>query len=381
VAHDFCDDLGLELPPLSAQTESTLKRLLPAFATVGNPLDLTTQPLWQPELMHDGSKALLDDPVLGSLVISIPPGGPAQSVRYLTGLIAATEGSTKPVILSLLGDTAPLAPEFLDLAHRHRIILSRSVERSLRAMAQVTAYGRSLAQRRSLASPVSFHGLPALRSGPHAEWTSKKLLAAAGVRIPAGELASSLDQALEIAGRIGYPVAMKAQAAALAHKTEAGGVLLDIEDEASVRRAWPVLITDVRRACPGLELEGVLVEKMVSRGIELVIGAKRDPQWGPAVLVGLGGVWVEAIADVRVLPPDLAEEAIVEELWKLRAARVLRGARQLPPVDVEAVGHAVSRVGQLMQAVPDIIELDINPLVAHPRGEGVTALDAFLVVR
>lgn len=128
-------------------------------------------------------------------------------------------------------------------------------------------------------------------------------------------------------------------------------------------------------------LDGVLVEKMASRGLELAVGAKRDPKWGPVLLVGLGGIWMEALGDVRLLPTDLAELAIVEELHKLQAAKLLHGFRGAPAVDVEAVAHAAAIIGRLMRTVPEIEEIDINPLVAHARGQGVTALDALIVTR
>ncbi len=174
---------------------------------------------------------------------------------------------------------------------------------------------------------------------------------------------------------------MKAQAAALAHKTEAGGVLLNLADEAAVRRAWQTLADNIGRAQPGLKLDGVLVEKMAPKGVELVVGAKRDPVWGPIVLVGLGGIWVEALGDVRLLPPDLSEAEIIEELGRLRTAKLLKGFRGSPPVDVEAVARTAAAIGRLMLTTPEISEIDINPLFAHPRGQGVTAVDALIVTR
>lgn len=381
IAHDFCESIGLALPPLSPQSEATMRAHLPDFVHPRNPLDLTTQPIWQPDLVRLGAKTLLDDPGIGSLVISITVGGPAQSMIYLRGVIAAIEGNTKPVVFSILGDRSPLASEFIELAREHRIILSRSSERSLRAMAQVTFHGRSLAVARAAAAPEPIAELPELTAGTQPEWLGKKVLAAAGIRIPAGNLARTAEEAAEAAARIGYPVVLKAQAAKLAHKTEAGGVILNIGDEATLRRSWQTLQDNVARAQPGVVLDGVLVEGMAARGLELVVGAKRDPHWGPVVLVGLGGILVEALGDVRLLPPDLAESAIVDELHKLKAAKLLQGFRGSPAVDVEAVARTVTLVGHLMQTRPEISEIDINPLVAYARGEGVTALDALIVVR
>jgi acyl-CoA synthetase (NDP forming) len=379
IAHDFCDDLGLDIPPLSPATEATLAAQLPAFAPPHNPLDLTTQPVFRPDLMRIGPQALLNDPELGSLVISIPPGSPKISMAYLTGLIEAMKGSAKPVVFSIHGEQSPLPPDFVALARDHRIILSRSADRSLRAMAQATFYGRALERARCVAEAKPFANLPKLGNGPQPEWLGKQLLAAAGIRIPLGGLARTSDEAVNTATRIGYPVAMKAQAAALTHKTEAGAVALDVADEADVRRTWQTLVSNVGRAQPGLALDGVLVEKMAPKGLELVVGANRDPQWGPVVLVGLGGIWVEALGDVRLLPPDLDEKSIMAEIEKLRSAKLLRGFRGSPALAIDAVARAAFLVGQLMRTVPEISEIDINPLFVHPANEGVTAVDALVV--
>ncbi len=205
------------------------------------------------------------------------------------------------------------------------------------------------------------------------------MLAAAGIRVPAGELARTADDAAAIAERAGYPVALKAQAAALTHKTEAGGVMLNLADEAAVRSAWPAMQQNIAKAAPGVTLDGCLIEKMSPKGLELMIGAKRDPAWGAVLLLGLGGIWVEALGDVRLLPVDADETQIVDALHKLRTAKLLTGFRGAPPVDVDAVAKAVLALGRLMMTVPGIVEIDINPLMVHGAGQGVTALDALIV--
>ena len=136
--------------------------------------------------------------------------------------------------------------------------------------------------------------------------------------MPDGELARTADEAAAVAKRIGYPVVLKAQAAALSHKTEAGGVILNLADEAALRAAWDTMMKNVKRAAPDVTLDGALVEKMSPKGIELMVGAKRDPGWGTVLLLGLGGIWVEALGDVQLLPGDADED------------QVDRGARQAP---------------------------------------------------
>jgi acyl-CoA synthetase (NDP forming) len=221
--------------------------------------------------------------------------------------------------------------------------------------------------------------IPELGQGAQPEWLGKKVLAALGLRVPAGELARNAEAAVKVADRIGYPVAMKAQAAKLEHKTEAGGVVLGVADADEVRKVWTTLHQNVERAQPGLKLDGVLVEAMSPRGLELVVGARRDPRWGPVVMVGLGGIWVEALGDVRLMPPDLTEAEIVEELGKLKTAKLLQGFRGSPPVDIKAVAAAAAAVGRLMRARPDIAEVDVNPLMVHAAGHGATALDALII--
>jgi acetate---CoA ligase (ADP-forming) len=380
IAHDFCEDIGVRVPPLSQATKDYLTPLLPSFLPPKNPLDLGTQTIWQPELLPTCVEALLRDPAIGALAISIPATSPTHSVLYVKGIVAATATGAKPVALAILGDGSPLSPEFMDVVRENNVVLSRSSDRTLRAMGKVIGYGNrnsALAERKAV--PVAAVSIPELGKGPQPEWLGKKVLAALGLRVPAGGLARSAEEAVGIADRIGYPVVMKAQAAKLTHKTEAGGVILRLADAEAVRKAWATLHANVERAQPGLKLDGVLVETMSPPGLELVVGARRDPRWGPVVMLGLGGIWVEALGDVRLMPPDLSEEEIAAELGKLKTAKLLNGFRGSPPVDVKAVAAAAAALGRLMRARSEITEIDVNPLVVRASGDGATALDALIV--
>jgi len=341
IAHDFCEDIGVRVPPLSPDTLAYLTPMLPEFLPPKNPLDLGTQTIWQPELLETCVAALLRDPAIGGVAISIPPTSPRHAALYINGIVAASKASPKPLALAILGDGSPLSPEFLTIARNNNVVLSRSSDRTLRAMGKVIGYGnRNAALSERKVAPVAPVSIPALGSGPQPEWLGKQVLTALGVRTPAGELARSADAAVAIADRIGYPVAMKAQAAQLAHKTEADGVALGVADDEAVRKTWAALHASVERAQPGLRLDGVLVEAMSPRGLELVVGARRDPRWGPVLMVGLGGIWVEALGDVRLMAPYLTEAEIVDELGKLKTAKLLQGFRGAPPVDIKAVGGA-----------------------------------------
>lgn len=379
IFHDFCSEIGLPLPPLSPEGEQALRAALPDFATPRNPLDLTTQPVWQQDLITTGAKALLDDPQIGSLLCTLPISQASVGAKYLRHLLEAARGCPKPVVFVPLGDRAPVPQEVLDLARENRVIVSRSSERALRALLQV--YRHAQARRRATRTVAPAHAprLPQIGRGTQPEWLGKKLLAAVGVRIPAGELARTAYEASAIAERIGFPVVMKAQAAKLMHKTEAGGVALGVSDDVGVRSAWQNLVDNVKSYDPSITLDGILVEAMAGKGLELVVGARRDPRWGPVLVAGIGGVLVEALGDVRLMPPDLDAGAIRDELVKLRAAALLKGFRGAPAVDIDAVAAVAVALGQLVRAYPQVVEVDINPLIAHSAGEGVTALDALII--
>src|SRR5262249_20330612 len=151
--------------------------------------------------------------------------------------------------------------------------------------------------------------------------------------------------------------------AALAHKSDVGGVVLGLADDASLADGWQKLHADIGRARPGLALDGVLVEAMARPGVELILGARNDPGWGAVLVVGLGGVFAEALRDVRLLPADLAPAGIVAELRKLKGAALLAGFRGASACDLAAVAEAAARLGRFVAAHPEIAEVDINPLM------------------
>jgi acyl-CoA synthetase (NDP forming) len=373
LTNDFAEEIGLDLPELEPATLKKVSEVLPSFGNYGNPLDVTAG--FGPDALAVTTKAMLDDPNLGMLFISFPisTGIPVQ--KFNAGMV----GSDKPKVMVALGDSWPLGPDVMDAVKQSPALFSRSSDRMLRAIAHYTRYGRLLARPRTGAASEPIKGLPKLGKGAQPEWLGKKVLAAAGVRVPDGELARTVDEAAAVAKRIGYPVVLKAQAAALSHKTEAGGVILNLADEAAVRAAWDTLVQNVKRAAPDITLDGILVEKMSAKGVELMVGAKRDPAWGTVLLLGLGGIWVEALGDVQLLPGDAGPQQIVEALHKLRTAKLLTGFRGAPPVDIDAVVRVVLAIGRLMQTVPELREIDVNPLVVHAKGQSAIALDALIV--
>jgi acyl-CoA synthetase (NDP forming) len=375
LTNDFAEDIALDLPELDAATLKTIGETLPAYGNYGNPLDTTAG--FTPAMLPAVTKALIDDPNVGMLFISFPINTPLPIRAFNEGMAH----SPKPKVMVALGDTWELGDDVMAAVNEGPAVFSRSSDRMLRAIASYTRYGRLLARKGPSTAGASIAELPKLAKGAQPEWLGKKVLAAAGIRIPDGALARTVDDAAALAKKIGYPVVLKAQAAALSHKTEAGAVALNLADETALRAAWDKTMRNVQRAAPDMKLDGALVETMSPRGIELMVGAKRDPGWGTVLLLGLGGIWVEALGDVQVLPASADAAEIVAALGRLRAAKLLAGVRGAPPADVDAVAQVVLAIGQLMQAVPEIAEIDINPLMVHAKDDGATALDALIVVR
>jgi acyl-CoA synthetase (NDP forming) len=219
---------------------------------------------------------------------------------------------------------------------------------------------------------------PLTGEGTLTEYASKAYIAELGIPIPSGRLVGNLLDATDAAVTIGFPVALKLQAAALPHKSDAGAVMLDIRDDTQLAHAWAKL-QQVGSSHPDLAIDGILVEAMAPRGLEMIVGARRDRDWGPVTLVGLGGIWTEALHDVRLLPVGLDLDEITDELGKLRAAPLLRGMRGEPARDVTALAMVVQRIGALLAARPEIQEVDLNPVAVYAVGEGVLALDALIV--
>ena len=377
---DFCDAIGLDLPPLSPALAAQLQAELPDFVGAGNPLDLTAQAITHLDMYERTIKPLLADEAYGSLVLTaIVSSASEYALRKGRASLKPMIGAKKPVIYAMLGDEAEVPAALIAEARAANVPFFRSPERALRALARVTAYGQALERAKARIAPRALAAPPVPGHGTLTEHQSKAYLAQCGLALPRGRLAQSRDEARAIAGEIGFPVALKLQASALAHKSDAGGVILNLAGEASLDAAWAKL-EGVARA-RGLAIEGVLVEQMAKQGIETIVGARRDPQWGPVMLVGLGGIWAEALSDVRILPVGLDEAEIMREIRALRGAKLLAGMRGAAAADVAALARTVALIGAVVAARPEIAEIEINPLTVYPEGEGALALDALIVTR
>ena len=377
---DFCETSDLDLPEPLGTTRSSLNALAPDLILPTNPLDVTAQSLVDPDLYRKAMKPFLDDERYGSLVLAVVLSSPTHSERKMMPIIGALRdfGPPKPVVFAMMGEDSEVAPEIIGKLRGLGVPFFRSPERALRALARLNSLR---APQPAPPTPVAEPAGTRLPSGVIPEYAAKRILAEAGIPFPRAELVNDLHDAQLAAARIGYPVVLKAQSSGLAHKSDIGGVVLGIADDESMAEAWRKLDANISKARPDLRLDGYLVEAMARPGVELIVGARNDPDWGPVLVVGLGGIWAEALRDVRVLPADVAPAAIIRELRKLKSALLLTGFRDGSARDLGTVAKIVSRLGQFVGEHPEIVEIDVNPLIVYLEQEGALAVDALIVAR
>jgi len=375
---DLCEEVGLPLPSIGDDNAPALRAAMPAFVPVSNPVDLTAQALVDPDLYRRALSALLDDDRFGSVVFAIIQTDKATCDLKFPPIIEAIRKlkPQKPVIFAGMDDGAPVPPEHIAELRSLGVPYFPTPDRVFRAMAQLNRF----AARDHAVATAADVAITLPGAGVVPEHRAKALLAPAGVPFPVSKLARTIADAQAIAAELGYPVVLKAQSPDLSHKSDAGGVAVGISDAEDLAGRWTKMEADVAAYCPGLALDGILVEAMGARGLELIIGAKNDPEWGPIILAGFGGVQAEILKDVRLLPTDLSRDAIIEELYSLKSGELLKGFRGSPALDVGAVADIVLALGAVLKAAPTIREIDLNPVVVYPQGKGAVALDALMLV-
>jgi acyl-CoA synthetase (NDP forming) len=374
---DQAETLGLVLPALGDADSPALRAALPDFVPVSNPLDVTAQGLVDPGIYGRTIAALAGDDRIGAILVTLIQTDTGTSHIKFDAVLDALRASPpgKPVIVAGVDEGGIILAEDIAALRAEGVMYLPTAERALRALARMRSSGDIAVLPTGDAAPLA--GLPAA-GATVPEYRAKDLLGTRGIAFPSGILAGSAEEAVAAAERLGYPVVLKAQAAALPHKSDAGGVVVGMADAQAVRDGWAKLQVAVAVARPDLTLDGVLVEPMAARGIELIVGARNDPHWGATILVGFGGVSAELLHDVRLLPAGLDRDAIAAELRRLRLAPLLDGFRGEPAMDVDAVAALVEALGKVVAATPAIREIDLNPVMVYPRGHGAIALDALI---
>ena len=382
---DECIARGMQLAQLAPETLARLRDFVPSFGSLLNPVDVTAAIFNDLSLINRTLQAIVDDPNVDCVAMINASLQGEIAARIAGEIVAVAQRTDKPVLIAWSARDV-VAPEAYALLDAARIPHYKSPVRCGRALAALSGYAEAKrrldAQRRGKPLALRSEAARAILAGKTSdvmEYDAKRILAEYGVRVTREVLATTKQEALAAAKRIGYPLALKVQSPDISHKTEAQAVGLGIAGEAQLELAYDEILSNARLYKPDAKIDGVLVQEMVGGGIEAIVGVVNDPLFGPAVMFGLGGIFAEVLKDVvfRLAPvtPSVAREMIAE----IRGYAVLTGARGRPPADIDALAEAIARVSALAVDLHDqVAELDVNPLFVLEKGRGVVAADALI---
>ncbi|MBT6884078.1 MAG: acetate--CoA ligase family protein [Rhodospirillaceae bacterium] len=367
---DRAEEIGLNVPELKGTTREKLADVIPEFGALGNPIDVTGQFLADPKILSDSVRIVLDDPDVHIAVVwlQLMHGYADMLIDVFREL---RESVDKPFIVCWIE-----APEKARIALRDAgICVLPATERSVDAAAGLVAFGE--AQRRRSGTPKQktvFHdNQVAAPSSPVPSLEAGKRLQAAGLQLAECKLALNAQEAAAAAGNMGFPVAVKIESPDILHKMDIGGVQLGLMDEEAVRAAGVEILDSVAKLTPEAQIDGLLIQAMATPTTEIVVGLRQDPAFGPVIMVGLGGIFVEVLKDVAFAraPVSIADAGLL--LDSLTGSAILEGVRGQRPVDRGALTMAISQLSDFALANPDVVELDLNPVFAGP--DGVIAVD------
>lgn len=379
MASDACESRGLELPELSANTIESLHAFLPRAASIANPVDMLASA--SAEDYERSLQLLLRDERIDSVIVLFVPALVTEAADMARAVVRAASGNQKPVLVCPVGTHG--VPEALRILREAKIPTYAFPEDAAVALTHAVRYGQWLKKPAGVVpelSDVSRERARAVLEGRQAGWLSadevRALLEAYGIRMPRSRVVRSAGEAEEAARAFGGKVAVKLVSREIQHKTEVGGVKLGLSTPEEASRAFDEIRAGLQARGLVDKMDGALVQEMITGGVETYVGSTEAPGFGMLVAFGIGGINVELWKDVVFRVHPLTDLDAREMLEQIRGRALLEGFRGMPPADKEALVSAILRVDRLVGDNPEIRELDINPLVALPPGEGVVAIDA-----
>jgi acyl-CoA synthetase (NDP forming) len=380
---DVCEANGLSVPELDASTRAAIDRLLPAYGTSRNPVDVTAQVIHQL-----GYAPVLELIAASPNIDAVLVAGSMGLVRYvrpqLEELAQLGERIDKPVIFCAYTLAHPEAVAMLAGAGFPCFTSMPNTARAVAAMADYHAFLERRAEDASvedvpLAVPERVVERLAESGGLLCEHEAKAVLADLGIGEHVDVLASSEDEAVRAAANFAKAVVCKVQSPDISHRARAGAIALDLESEDAVRVAYRSILVNARDAHPGATIHGVLVSPMSGDGVEIIIGIQRDADFGPMLVIGAGGTMVEVLDDVIVTPAPASARQVRDLLAHWKGNRLLDGSVGAPGADVDALVDVAVAVSRFAAAADTVSSLDLNPVIVHPRGQGVSIVDALIV--
>jgi len=380
LATDACEAAGVTLAALEPETTARLRRVLPPAASVYNPVDVLGDA--DPERYAATIEILLADPGVRSLIVVLTPQAMTDAVGTAREIARLSEESVVTTLCVFMGD-ASVASAIAELQAagvpqypfpERAVTTLGAMQRHAFRTAHATDGSCSTARGREVTREHIDHARAAGRTFI-TEVSAQRIAEAYGIPVPAGGIAPDLSAALRLAEEVGYPVVMKIASPDILHKSDIGGIALGIATPEDLRVAYERMMANVRHRMPDANIWGVTVQEQLPAGHEVIVGVNRDPQFGPLVMFGLGGIYVEVLKDVsfRLCPVSPAEAR--DMIAEIRAYGLLLGARGRAPADIDAIVRTICAVSALVSDFDEITELDINPLIVRDKGGGAVAPD------
>jgi len=377
-AADLCGIAGLDVPVLSEALQADLSQWIPEFGSTANPVDVTANAVEAGgvPLVHVLER-LQDSDEVDAFIVNIGLHAPNRIAKLADILGPVFARARKPILFT--SHIVPIAENMAALAD----LGGQGFHSYTGCAAALKGIGRYAAfqadwQRRGAIPPAAAPRLTTLTPGVLDEADTTALVTAYGIPVPPAALAKDRDAAAGEASAMGFPVVLKIQSPDISHKTEAGGVRLGVR-EGEVEAAFDEIMANAKAYDPEARIEGILVQKMMPKGHELVIGVIRDPDFGPLVMIGSGGIYLEVLKDVVFAPPPISPDEARRLILSLKTAAILKGVRGEKAADIDALAKLVSRVSELARTETRIEQIDFNPVFVYPEGEGVVAVDALAV--
>ncbi len=386
LATDALERAGLGMARFQNETIHALEQYLPDAASAANPVDVLGDA--RSDRYQFALKTVLSDPNVDGLLVLLTPQAMTEIEETAREVGSLASESTKPILACFMGEARVLPG--INILNQFSVPNYPFPERAagaFRAMADAREIHRrplpEFVHLDANRAPVEqvFARVRSEGRVTIGDFEAKAVMEAYGLKIPKSQVAEDPDKAVAIASQIGYPVVLKIASPDILHKTDVGGVKVDLQNAEQVRDAFELMVYRAQRYVPEARILGCLVQEMVPEGgIEVLVGMNRDPQFGPLVTFGLGGIYVETLKDVTFRIAPFSEQEAGEMLSEIRAHALLDGVRGKPAADKQAIIDALLRVAQLVMDFPEITELDINPLMVYPRGQGAIAIDMRLAL-
>jgi len=381
---DIADQEGVRVPDLSPETQHVMVQGLDKPTLLGNPLDVEDLQRIKPEAFDHCLEKFFQEPEIDmvGLRLNLPESLTPASEKLYQKISELSFANDKRVFV-LTRATEPPAEVWYQRLNSLGLTFTGDYRKSLRAMGRLRknererALGRFATVTRTGSAPAR----PELEHGVLSYGATEKLLQTYGIALAPAAMAQTAQEAAQAADKLGYPCVLKMCSVDIPHKTEFGALRLGLDGKASVQKACEEMLATVKAKKPDANIEGVLVQKQI-KGVECLLGISRDEQLGPTLVMGLGGVFVEILADVAIRIPPISATEARRALENLKGAKVFAGARGAPPADLDALAEMAARLSWLAYDLRnDIAEMDLNPVVVLPAGQGALAVDALVVIR